>query len=106
MGTAWVDTLSPPRGNASTDCFAALAGVMVQVQYDYEEVVPSVAGGGFGLDAEGPNATAPYEMVKYHRIVLVAVLVSRARRWSCFACCTQRTCRNLLCCPISCRFPD
>ena len=42
---------------------AVLAGLMVQVQYDYEEVVPSVAGGGFGLDAEQANATAPYEMV-------------------------------------------
>ena len=37
---------------------------MVQVQYEYEEVVPSVAGGGFGIDTSGPNTSAPYEMVR------------------------------------------
>lgn len=36
---------------------------MVQVRYDYEEVVPSVAGGGFGIEVSGSNVSAPYEMV-------------------------------------------
>ena len=35
----------------------------MQVRYDYEEVVPSVAGGGFGIDVSGSNVSAPYEMV-------------------------------------------
>ena len=35
----------------------------MQVRYDYEEVVPSVAGGGFGIDVQGSNVSAPYEMV-------------------------------------------
>jgi len=36
----------------------------VQIRYDYEEVVPSVAGGGFGIDVSGSNVSAPYEMVR------------------------------------------
>ena len=45
------------------------AGIMLQIQYEYEEVVPSVAGGDFGLATSGPNTSAPYEMVRDPRTV-------------------------------------